>query len=173
MKQIPYASVIGSLMYAQVCTRPDIVFVVEMLGRYQTYLGMDHWKAAKKVLRYLQGTKNYMLTFRKSDNLKVIGYSDSDFSGCVDSKKSTSGYIFMLAGGLISWKSAKQCITASSTMQAEFVACYEATCQAVWLTNFILGLQVIDSIARPLTLLCDNEVAVFFSKNNKSSGSSK
>jgi hypothetical protein len=68
---------------------------------------MDHWKADKKVLCYLQGTKNYMVNFRKSDNLDVIGYSDSDFSGCVDSKKSTSGYIFMLAGGPISWNSAK------------------------------------------------------------------
>jgi hypothetical protein len=114
-----------------------------------------------------------MLTFRKSDNLEVIGYSDSDFSGCVDNKKSTSGYIFMLAGGPISWKSTKQSITASSTMQAEFVACYETTSQAVWLKNFITGLQVIDNIARSLTLLCDNEDVVFFSKNNKSSGASK
>jgi hypothetical protein len=79
MKQIPYASVVESLMYAQVCTRSDIAFVIGMLGRYQTDLEMDHWKAAKKVLRYLQGTKNYMLTFRKSDNLEVIDYSDSDF----------------------------------------------------------------------------------------------
>jgi Reverse transcriptase (RNA-dependent DNA polymerase) len=131
MKQIPYASVVGSLMYAQICTRPDIAFVVGMLGRYQTYPGMNHWKAAKKFLRYLQGAKNYMLTFRKSDNLEVIGYSDSDFSGYVNSKKYTSGYIFMLAGGPISWKSAKQSITTSFTMQAEFMACYETTSQAV------------------------------------------
>jgi hypothetical protein len=107
MKQNPYASVLESLMYVQVCTRPDIVFVVGMLGRYQTDPGMDHWKVAKKVLHYLQRTKNYMLTFRKSDNLEVIDYSDFDFSGCVDSKKSKSCYIFMLAGGPISWKSAK------------------------------------------------------------------
>jgi Reverse transcriptase (RNA-dependent DNA polymerase) len=173
MKQIPYASVVGSLMYAQICTRPDIAFAVGMLGRYQTDPGMDHWKAAKKVLRYLQGTKDYMLTYKRSNNLEVIGYSDLDFSGCLDSKKSTSGYIFMLAGGSISWKSAKQSLRASSTMQAEFVACYHATGQAVWLKNFIPGLQVIDSIARPLTLFCDNEAAVFFSKNNKSSGASK
>jgi Reverse transcriptase (RNA-dependent DNA polymerase) len=165
MKQIPYASVVGSLMYAQVCTCSNITFVVGMLGRYQTDPGMDHWKAAKKVLHYLQRTKNYMLTFRKSDNLEVIGYSDSDFFGCVDSKKSTSSYIFMLVGGPISWKSAKQSITAASTMQVEFVACYEATGQAVWLKNFIPGLQVIDSIA--------SEVAIFFSKNNKSSDTSK
>jgi hypothetical protein len=154
-------------MYAQVCTRPDITFIVGMLGWYQIDPGMDHWKAAKKVLRYLQRTKKYMLTFRKSDNLEVIGYLDSDFSDCVDSKKSTSSYIFMLVGGLISWKSAKQSITASSTMQTEFMACYEATGQAVWLKIFIPGLQVIDNIARPLTLLCDNEAPIFFSKNNK------
>jgi hypothetical protein len=124
-------------------------------------------------LRYLQETKNYMLTFRKLDNLEVIGYSDFDFSGCVDSKKSTSGYIFMFVGGPISWKSAKQSITASSTMQEEFMACYEATGQAVWLKNFISGLHVIDSIARSLTLFYNNETTVFFSKNNKSSGASK
>jgi hypothetical protein len=173
MKQIPYALVVGSLMYAQVYTRPDITFIVAMLGRYQTDPKMDHWKATKKVLRYLQRTKNYMLTFRKSDNLEVIGYLDSDFSDCVDSKKSTSSYIFMLVGGLISWKSAKQSITTSSTMQAKFMACYEVTGQAVWLKIFIPGLQVIDNIARPLTLLCDNEAAIFFSKNNKSNDASK
>jgi hypothetical protein len=79
MERIPYASAVGSLMYAQTCTRPDISFAVGMLGRYQSNPGMDHWKAAKKVMRYLQGTKDYMLTFKRSDHLEVIGYSDSDF----------------------------------------------------------------------------------------------
>ena len=73
MKNIPYVYVVGSLMYVQTCTRPDISFVVGMLGRYGSDLGMDHWKVAKKVLRYLQWTKNHMLTYRKSDYLKVIG----------------------------------------------------------------------------------------------------
>ena len=63
MKEIPYASAVGSIMYAQVCTRPDIAFVVGLLGRYQSNPGLDHWKAVKKVLRYLQGTKDYMLTY--------------------------------------------------------------------------------------------------------------
>ncbi|XP_050890473.1 secreted RxLR effector protein 161-like [Lathyrus oleraceus] len=88
---------------------------------------MDHWKAAKKVLRYLKGTKDYMLMYRKTDNLDVIGYSDSDFVGCVDSRKSTSGYIFMMANGDISWRSTKQTLIATSTMEAEFVSCFEAT----------------------------------------------
>lgn len=68
MKNIPYASAVGSLMYAQVCTRPDIAFVVGMLGRYQSDPGLDHWRAAKKVMRYLQGTKDYMLMYRRTDN---------------------------------------------------------------------------------------------------------
>jgi len=137
MERIPYASAVGSLMYAQTCTRPDISFVVGILGRYQSNPGMDHWKATKKVMRYLQGTKDYMLTFKRSDHLEVIGYSDSDFAGCVDSRKSTFGYLFLLAGGAISWKSAKQTIIASSTMEAEFVACFEATIHGLWLRNFI------------------------------------
>ena len=102
MESIPYASVVGSLMYLQTCTRPDISFAVGMLGRYQSNPGIDHWKAAKKVLRYLQGTKDYMLTFRRSDQLEVIGYSDSDFSGCINSGKSTFGYSLLLAQGAIS-----------------------------------------------------------------------
>ncbi|KAG2701138.1 hypothetical protein I3760_06G030100 [Carya illinoinensis] len=79
----------------------------------------------------------------------------------------------MLAGGAISWKSVKQTLVASSTMQAEFVACYGATIQAVWLRNFISGLNVVDSISKPITIYCDNSAAVFFSKNNKSSSGSK
>jgi hypothetical protein len=127
MKTIPYALAVGSIMYAQVCTRPDLAFITGMFGRYQSNPGIDHWKTVKKALRYIQDTKDLMLTYKKSDNLEVVGYSDADFAGCVDTKKSTSGYIFTLAGGAISWKSSKQTVTASSTMQAEFVACYEAT----------------------------------------------
>jgi len=69
-------------MYAQVCTHPDIAFIVNALGRYLSDPGFDHWKVVKKVFRYLQGTKDHMLTFKKSDQLRVIGYSDSDFAGC-------------------------------------------------------------------------------------------
>ncbi|XP_068655789.1 secreted RxLR effector protein 161-like [Aristolochia californica] len=120
MKDIPYASAVGSLMYVQVCTRPDIAFVVGMLGRYQSNPGLDHWRAEKKVMRYLQGTKDYMLMYRRADTLEVIGYSDSDFVGCIDSRKSTLGYIFLMASGAISWRNVKQTLTATSTMEANF-----------------------------------------------------
>ena len=98
MEGIPYASTVGSLMYAQTCTRPDISFAVGMLGRYQSNSGMDHWKAAKIVMRYLQGINDFLLTFRRFDSLEVTSYSDSNFARCIDSRKSTFGYLFMLAG---------------------------------------------------------------------------
>ncbi|XP_070025695.1 secreted RxLR effector protein 161-like [Nicotiana sylvestris] len=139
-----------------------------MLGRYQSNPGLDHWKAGKRVLRYLQGTKDFKLTYKYSNSLEVIGYSDSDLGGYKDTGKSTSGYIFLFAGGVVSWKSVKQTIVATSTMEAEFIACYEATSQALWLKNFISGLRVVDSISRPLRIFCDNLAAILFSKNNKS-----
>ena len=90
MQDIPYASIVESLLYAQTCTRPDISFAVSMLGRYQSNPSMIHWKATKKVMRYLQGTKEHMITYRKSDHLEVIKYSDLDFAGCLDTRRSTS-----------------------------------------------------------------------------------
>jgi hypothetical protein len=173
MEGIPYVSTIGSLMYTQTCTRPDISFAVGILGRYQSNPGMDHWKAAKKVMRYLQDTKDFMLTFKRSDILEVTDYSDSDFAGCIDSRKSTFGYLFMLAEGAISWKSAKQTIIASSTMEAEFVACFEGTVHGLWLRNFFSGLGIVDFISKPLRIYYNNSASVFFSKNDKYSKGAK
>ncbi|XP_042962567.1 secreted RxLR effector protein 161-like [Carya illinoinensis] len=173
MKGIPYASAVGSLMYAHVCIRLDIGFVVGLLGRYQSNPGLDHWKAAKKVLQYLQGTKDYRLTYRHTDRLEVVCYSDSDFVGFVDTKKSTSVYIFLLARGAISWRSYKQTIVAMSTMEAKFIACCKATTEALWLRNFLSGLKIVDLVERPLQIFCDSTTAVFFSKNNKCSSRSK
>ena len=104
MKTAPYSSAVGNLMYVKVCTRLDIAFVVGLLGRYLSDLGQSHWKMAKKVLRYLQGTKNLMLTCRCIDTLEVVGFSDFNYEGYVDDKKSTSGYIFMMTKGAVSWK---------------------------------------------------------------------
>jgi len=108
-----------------------------------------------------------MLTYKRSDHLEVIGYTDSDFASYIDTRKSTFGYVYLLAGGAISWKSAKQSVIAASTMEVEFVASFEAIVQANWLRNFISGLGVVDSIAKPLKIYYDNSATVFFSKNNK------
>lgn len=124
-------------------------------------------------MRYLQGTKDFMLTYKRTNNLEVVGYIDSDFIVCTDSKKSSFGYIFLVVEGAILWRSVKQSLVATSTMKAEFMACYDDTSQVLWLRNFIKGLQVVNNILRPLKIYCDSTFLIRFSKNNKSSCSFK
>jgi hypothetical protein len=107
MKSIPYASAVRSIMYTQICTHAELAFVTELLGRFQSNPGIKHWKTTKKALCYLQGTKHYMLLYKKTNNLEVISYLDADFEGCAGSKKSTSSYFFTPANGAISWKRSK------------------------------------------------------------------
>ena len=114
-----------------------------------------------------------MLIYRRTNTLEVVGFSDSDYVGCMDDKKSTFDYIFMMDEGAVSWKSVKQTLTTSSAIEAKDVACYEATCYAIWLQNFISALEVVHSISRPLKLFYDNSVVVSFSKNSMSTSRSK
>ena len=115
-----------------------------------------------------------MLTYKSSNQLEIfIGYSDSDYARCQESKRSNSGYIYLLAGGAIFWRSAKQTLIVSSTMEEEFMACYKASNHGIWLQNFIIGLHILDGIERPLKLCCENKSIVLYSNNNRSSFKSK
>jgi hypothetical protein len=127
----------------------------------------------KKAFRYLQGTKDLMLTYRRSDSLEIKGYSDTDYVGDRDDRKSMSRYIFTLAGGAISWRSSKQELVATSTMYGELIACYEAMGQLMWLKKFVPDLRVVDCIHKPLEIFCDNKPAVFYAHNNKLSNATK
>ena len=117
MKNIPYASAIGSLMYAMLCTRPDICYVVGLESRHQSNPGEAHWKAVKRILRYLKGTMDYSLCYQGKD-LHLRGYTDVDWAGDVDERKSTSSFIFLLGNSTISWSSKKQTCVALSTMES-------------------------------------------------------
>ncbi|CAL8993231.1 unnamed protein product, partial [Prunus brigantina] len=132
MSKIPYASAIGSLMYAMVCTRPDISYAVSVTSRYQSNPGLDHWGAVKCILKYLRRTKDMFLVYGGTSELQVEAFTDSDFASDVDDRKSTSGYVFILNGGVVSWRSCKQSVTADSTTEAEYVAASEAAKEAVW-----------------------------------------
>ncbi|KAM1011590.1 hypothetical protein ACFX13_047685 [Malus domestica] len=173
MVEKPYASLVGSLMYVNVYTRPDIAYIVGLLGKFQSNPSEGHWNAAKKVLRYLRQTKGLMLMYGSEEDLEVVGYTYSDLAGDLDDKKSTGGYVFLFGGGAVSWKSAKQTIIATSSMEAEFVACFEGMKQAVWLRNFMAELKIVRSIQKPLKMYCDNKSAVFFAKNNKRTSASR
>ena len=101
MRIVPYSSVVGNLMYTQVCTCLDISFAMRVLEMYLNNPGRQHWQAAKKVLRYLQATTNLMLTYRQTNILDVVGYCDFDFAGFIDDNKFTIEYIFMMGGGVV------------------------------------------------------------------------
>jgi hypothetical protein len=107
MESVPYAQAVGSLMYAMTSTRPDICHAVGLVSRYQPNPGKAHWQAVKRIFRYLQGTKNIKLCFGISD-LKIAGYTDADFVGDADDRKSTSGYVFLFGGTTVSWFSKKK-----------------------------------------------------------------
>ncbi|KAK6149390.1 hypothetical protein DH2020_016915 [Rehmannia glutinosa] len=154
---------VGSLMYAMLCTRPDICYAVGVVSRYQSNPGEEHWVAVKHILKYLRRTRDYMLVY-SSGSLETIGYTDSDFQGDIDSRKSTSGYVYTLYGGAICWRSVKQTCVADSTTEAEYVAASEAAKEVVWLKKFFIDLEVIPCADRPITLYCDNSGAVAQSK---------
>ena len=102
--KIPYASAIGSIMYAMVATRPDLAYVVGVVSRYMSNPGRKHWEAIKHILRYLRGTKDARLTFKSINSTKVQGYTHSDYVGNTENRKSTSGYVFTYGGDDISWR---------------------------------------------------------------------
>ena len=172
MENVPYASAVGSLMYAMVCTRPDIAFAVGMVSRFQSNPGEPHWTAVKNILKYLRRTRDYVLCYQ-SDKLSPLGYADSDFQSSLESRKSTSGYVFTLGGGAVSWRSVKQKCVADSTMEAEYVAATEAAKEAVWLKNFLLELGVVPTAESPITLYCDNLAAIAQTKEPRSHFSGK
>ncbi|KAE8674463.1 CC-NBS-LRR class disease resistance protein [Hibiscus syriacus] len=134
MVKVPYASAIGSLMYAMVCTRPDIAHAVGAVSRYMNNPGKVHWEAVKWILRYLRGTTNKALCFKGGDTI-MIGYVDADLAGNVDIRRSTTGYVYTLGGTAVSWVSQLQKIVALSTTEAEYVAVTEASKEMVWLQN--------------------------------------
>ena len=131
-----------------------------MLGRYLSYLRVDHWKATKRISRYLQRTKNYMLTYRVWISLRLLGILTLILLDAC--------YIYLWARGVVSWKSAKQSLIVSSTMAVMFITCYETSNHGIWLRNFVTWMRIIYGVYRPLKLFCDNKSTVLYSNNNKS-----
>ncbi|KAF7130548.1 hypothetical protein RHSIM_Rhsim10G0106900 [Rhododendron simsii] len=138
---------------------PYIWFVVH--HRYQSNPGEPHWAAVKRILRYIQGTKDYKLTYHcNGDNLEVVGYLDADFSGDVDDSKSTSAYVFLLGGGAISWSSKKQSCVAKGTMEAEYISYSGTTFEAIWIKRFLEDLRINEIANKPIAIMCDNQAAI-------------
>ncbi|XP_038891618.1 secreted RxLR effector protein 161-like [Benincasa hispida] len=135
-----YRSLIGSLMYLNT-TRPDLMFSVSLLSKFMASPKGSHWKAGKGVLRYILGTVDHEIHYKRNVDNVLVGYSDSDWGGNVDDFKSTSGYVFNISSGVVLWASKKQDVVALSTTEAEYISLSAASCQALWLRKLLHELK--------------------------------
>ena len=157
MSKIPYASAIGSIMYAMLCTRLDVSYALSMTSRYQSNPDESHWTAVKQILKYFRRYKDTFLIYGgQEDELVVKGYTNASFQFDKDDFILQSGFVFCLNGGAISYKSSKQDTVDDSTTEDEYIAASEATEEAIWIKKFIIGLRVVPSITNPVDLFCDN-----------------
>jgi hypothetical protein len=137
MKTYLYQSLIGTLMYAMLGTCSDMAFTVGALSKYSSNPGRKHWNEAVHILRYLGGTKNPELVYNRSEGADlssfILGYTDSDWAGDLDTHQSTSGFIFLACRAAVSWSSKLQLSPALSSTEAEYMACMHAAQEAIWL----------------------------------------
>lgn len=160
MEGIPYRSAIGSLMYLAVCTRPDIAAAISSLSRFNANPGMAHWEGVQHVLRYLQGTSGEGLCFRKGVSTKLWGYCDSSHLTCPDTGRSRAGYVFLSAGGAISWQSKLVGNASLSSCESEYMGLSMATQEASFLRQLQLQMQGAAGVPAPMRVYLDSQPAL-------------
>ena len=164
MSRTPYLEAIGSLLHLSNLTRCDIAFAVGQASRYSNNPGKAHWNAVKRIIAYLKQTVNFGIMFSEGHEEchELFGYCDSDYASDLQTRKSTSGFVFLLWGAPISWASKRQACVALSTTEAEVIALVEAAKEAVWLRRFIRELGFPE---QTVPLFCDNQSAISLIRN--------
>lgn len=163
MDTVPYASAVGSLMYAMIGSRPDLRFTICLASRFMANPGRDHWSAVKWILRYLKEATGVCLNFTKSEVFDIEGFSDSDYSSDLDKRRSVSGYVFRVGGNTVSWRSCLQQVVALSTTETEYMALAEATKEGLWLRDLCKELGFKQSNFK---LKCDSQSAIYLAKSS-------
>nr|GEV76485.1 retrotransposon protein, putative, Ty1-copia subclass [Tanacetum cinerariifolium] len=167
-EKIEMISASRSIMYAVRCTRPDVAFAQNMTSRFQQNPGEEHWTAVKNILKYLRNTKDMFLVYggNMEREVRVSCYTDAGYLTDADNLKSQTGYVFALNGGAVDWKSTKQSIFATSSTDAEYIAAFDASKEAVWIRKFISGLGIVPTIEEPINMYCDNTGAIAITKDD-------
>ena len=161
-----YQQAIGCLTYLSTATRPDIAVAVNILSRFMSKPNKEHWSGVKRIFRYLKGTLDFGLKFSMNEgNAELIGFSDADWAGDLNTRHSTSGYIFQIGSSTVSWCSKKQATVAKSTTEAEYVALALATQEAIWLRSLLSDLG--QELRSPTNIFEDNQGAIQLAKNPK------
>ncbi|KAF7345200.1 Retrovirus-related pol polyprotein [Mycena sanguinolenta] len=167
MADKPYREAVGSLQHAANTTRPDLAFPVGRLATCVQNSQPEQWKAIQHVLAYVKGTLDYKITYRRGveTGIKPVGWGDADYAGDLETRRSTSGKVFMMAGGPVSWSSKKQDSVALSTVEAEYIALARSAKQAMWMYSFLAEIDMLQE--RPTVIHCDNASAVALAKDAK------
>ena len=172
--KMKYQSAVGSLLYLSTRTRPDIAYAVSHIARFAAEPTPAHWTAVKRILRYLNGTQNLGLTYVNENNSNLMGYSDADWAGDLNDRKSTSGYLFKLCGSVVSWKSKKQSCVALSTAEAEYMALASTIQEAIWLRQLLQELQNLKGkVMKPTVIFEDNQSTICIARNPQYHGRTK
>jgi len=160
--QPTYRSMIGSLLYLK-GTRPDIIHAVGIVGIFQENPKENHLQAVKRIFKYLQRTQKYGLWYPRDTDLTLHAYTDAEWVGTLDDRKSTSGGSFFMSSRLVSWFSKKQSLIALSTIEAEYVVVASCCTQLLWMMQTLQDFQI--TCTPPISILCDNTSAINISKN--------
>lgn len=175
LRRIPYQAAVGCLLYLTQCTRPDITFAVNDVSRYNSNFNISHWKAVKRIFRYLNGTKDLKLRYSKHVNEnshEIHGFCDSDYASDLNKRRSCAGYLFKMSNGAITWYSKRQPTVALSTAEAEYLSMSSAIQEALWLKQ--LASELDQSLAnKSIKLKCDNQSALDLSKSDGFSNRTK
>ena len=171
MDDKPYRPILGSVMWGQLATCPDLSFAVSLLLRFQVNPGIEHWKALMHVIGYIKNTMDYGLTYSRDGDISPTAYVDADYGGCRDTRRSTSGYVFTMAGGAVSWSSKWQATVALSTVEAEYVAMSRCAQQMVWMQSWLDEVEVEHKL--PGLMKGDSRGAIALTKNTKDHGKIK
>lgn len=165
MAEFPYASLSGSVMYLMLGSRPDLAFAVGMLSQFLANPAMTHWQAMRRLFRYIKATEDWGLLYEggSSEALTLMAFSDADWAGDPDSRRSISSFVFLLAGCAISWSSKRQPTVALSSTEAEYKSLTEACKEAVWAVGALAELNSPQQL--PMHLSCDNQSAIALSQN--------
>ena len=155
---------VGLLMYAMVGTRADLAFPVSVVSQFMSRPEPMHWAAVKRIMRYLKGTLDVKLCLGGKDII-LRGYCDADWAGDPEDRKSTTGYVFFVGEGAISWTSKRQPTIALSTTEAEYMATSHGTKEAMWLRQLLADVGCVQEGATPL--MCDNQGCIALAKNPK------